>query len=245
MIRFIHFLSEKGLSDRDIRVLAHADFDSEEFQKIAKALDYWCREWKGKRLPTPLRIVYCLDHLRMIALPFLDTAISQDKFWGIAIDNLIIYKKAIPQVSIYEASGVLRQCSYDTYQNWPAEGHSKYGIRLPTVTEVRQITVDYREEVCATINFLRRYGLDFQNLECSSYWVQSLEPPYPMSISVVEADHIFVRQQPAAEKPCVVRPVLNLFEEKKGEGLDFIGSLDKYCMPDRESEKFSKKLSKK
>ena len=241
---FVSHLLEKGLSDSDIRILAYADFDSEKFQNIAKALDYWCREWKDKRLPTPLRIVYCLDHLRMIALPFLDTAISQDKFWGIAIDNLIIYKKVIPQVSLYEASGVLRQCSYDTYQNWPAEGNPKYGIRLPTVDEIRQITADYREEVRATIHFLRRYGISFEDWTCSSYWAQSLEPPYQMTISVVEADHTFVRQLPAETKRCVVRPVLTLFDEEKGEGLDFIGRLDMYSFPDKKSEKYAKKLRK-
>ena len=242
MVGFLNSLLEKGLSDSDIRILIYANFDSEKFQNIAKSLDYWCREWKGKRFPTPLRIVYCLDNLKMIALPFFDTAIDQSKIWGIEVDNLIIYKKAFPQVSLFETSGLLRKCSYDTYQNWPGEGDPKYGIRLPTVEEIHGITMKY-QDIKGTISFLRQYGIEFDDWTCSSYWVQSLEPPYPMSISVIEEDYRTFLRLPATDtKTCIVRPILSLFEEKKEEGLDFVGTLDKYGLPDKKSEKFAKKL---
>ena len=244
MVGTISSLLKEGLSDSDIRILAYANFDSEEFQKIAKGLDYWCRTWKGKRLPTPLRIVYCLDNLKMIALPFLDTAIDQSKLWGIEVDNLIIHKKAFSEVALFEAGGMLRKCAYETYQSWPGEGDPKYAVRLPTVDEVHQITVKYRD-IQGTIRFLRRYGIEFDDWTCSSYWIQSLEPPYPMSISVVEDPCTFVRLQATDAKRCIVRPVLGLFEEKKEEGLDFMGSIDKYGFPDKQSEKYAKKLSKK
>ena len=243
MVGFINSLMEKGLSDSDIRILVDANFNSEEFQKIAKGLDYWCCEWREKRLPTPLRVVYCLDNLRMIALPFWDVSIDQSKLWGIEVDNLIVHKKAFSDVALFETGGLLRRCSYDTYQNWPGEGDPKYGIRVPTVDEVHKIMVKYRD-IQGTIGFLRRYGVDFDDWTCSSYWVQSVEPPYPMSVSVIEDYRTFVRLPATDAKRCIVRPVLSLFEEKKDEGFDFIGNLDKYGIPDKGSEKFAKKLRK-
>lgn len=236
-------LQKGNIDPGDIRQLLYMDVPSEKINGVIKCLDYWCREWQGKRLPTPLRIVYCLDNLRMIALPFLDVRIDQSKLWGIEVNNLIIHKKAFSDVALFEASGLLRRCSYDTYQNWPGEGDPKYGIRIPTVDKVHQITVKYRD-IQGTIGFLRRYGIDFDDWTCSSYWVQSIEPPYSMSISVIEDYRTFVRLQATDAKRCIVRPILNLFEEKKDEGFDYIGNLDEYGIPDKGSEKFAKRLRK-
>jgi hypothetical protein len=216
---------------------------SEKIDGVIRCLDYWCREWKGKRFPTPLNIVYCLDHLKMIALPFWDVRIDQSKLWGIEVNNLIIHKKAFSDVALFEASGLLRRCSYDTYQNWPGEGDPKYGIRVPTVDEIHQITTCYRD-IQGTVGYLREYGIDFDNWDCSGYWVQSLEPPYPMSVSVIEDYRTFVRLPATDDRKCVVRPVLSLFEEAKDEGLDFVGKLDEYGIPDKMSERFAKKLRK-
>ena len=241
MIGFLSSLLEKGLSDSDIRILIYANFDSEKFQNVAKSLDYWCREWKGKRFPTPLNIVYCLDNLKMIALPFFDTAIDQRKLWGIEIDGLAVHRKLFSNVPLNNVTNVVRECSYHTYQALPGDGDPKYGIRLPTVEEVHGITVK-SQEIKATIGLLHQYGVEFDDWTYSSYWIQSVEPPYPRSISVIEDYSTFLRLPATDNKMCIVRPVLTLFEEKKEEGFDFIGKLDKYGLPDKKSEKFAKKL---
>lgn len=236
-------LQKKGIDPGDIRQLLYMNVPSEKIDGLIRCLDYWCREWKGKRFPTPLNIVYCLDHLKMIALPFLDTAISQDKIWGIALGNLIIHKKAIQKVARMEVDDLLHECSYYTYQSSPGVGNREYGIRVPTIHEVHQITTCYRD-IQGTIGYLREYRVDFDNWDCSDYWVQSLEPPYPMSVSVIEDYRTFVRLPATDDRKCVVRPVLSLFEEAKDEGLDFVGKLDEYGIPDKMSERFAKKLRK-
>lgn len=242
---FFKQLPEKGIDPADIRQLIGMNIPFENIRGAIQALDYWCGgEWREKRFPTPLRVVYCLDNLRMIALPFLDTMIDQSKFWGIEVDGLIIHKKAFPQVAIYEASGLLRKCAYDTYQNWPGEGDHKYGVRLPTAEEVHLITANH-QALQETIDALRKYcGIEFEDWSYTDYWVQSVEPPYPMSISVVEDYRTFVRLPATNAKKCLVRPVQGLFEEEKSEGLDIVGRLNRHGLPDKKAEKFAKKLRK-
>lgn len=234
-------LQKREIDSGDICQLLYMKVPQEEIQGVIRTLNYWCCEWKGKRFPSPLNIVYCLDHLKMISLPFFDTAISQDKVLGIALDKLIIHKKAVPQVAIYETSNVLRKCSYETYKSWPGEGSPKYGIRLPTAEEMKKIVASYRD-IKATMAFLRDFGVEFDDLSCGDYWTQEQNEPYSMGISLVNPNHDLVSQQNATMMTCTVRPVLNLFEEEKDEGLDFIGTFDKYCLPDKKSEKFAKKL---
>ena len=242
MLKFFEELPEKGISAVDIRRLLRLDIPIEDIQGVIRSLDYWCKEWRGKRFPTPLRVVYCLDNLKMIALPFWDKTIDQRKLWGIEVNGLAVHKKVFSKVAFGDVRTVLRECSYRTYQASPGEGDIKYGIRVPSAQDIRSIAV-FSKQFAETVQLLRDNGVDIDDWNPSAYWVQSTVVPYPMSISIVEADHLLIRQPATEDKICDVYPVLNLFEGD--DGLDFIGSLDRHSLPDQVSEKYAKKLSKK